>query len=144
LHDIGKIGIPYGILTKEGKLTFEEYEIIKKHSEYGYQLIKDLKMLSDQIKNSVRFHHKRFDLKGYPEEHLEFMDTMSSIIGIADAIDAMTSKRKYNNIMTNDQVITELIKNSGTQFDPEIVEATVELIKNNGLDNLIQEVKDGE
>ena len=115
LHDIGKICIPDNILNKSETLTNEEFEIIKKHSTIGEILIPDD---YKEIKRIVRNHHERYDGSGYPdklkEENIPFF---ARIISIADAFDAMTTQRVYNNIKTLDEAIDELYKSSKKQYN---------------------------
>jgi diguanylate cyclase (GGDEF)-like protein/putative nucleotidyltransferase with HDIG domain len=122
LHDIGKIVTPLNILQKEGKLTPEEYEIIKNHSEIGFRILNstsDMRNISVIILN----HHERWDGTGYPRRvRGEDIPLKSRIIAIADAYDAMTSARSYRDIITDEEAIQELVANSGTQFDPKLVE----------------------
>ncbi|OQY08935.1 MAG: hypothetical protein B6I28_03910 [Fusobacteriia bacterium 4572_132] len=128
IHDIGKIVIDNRILNKPGKLTDEEFETIKKHPEFGYQTLKHSKKLKDMAVN-IRAHHERFDGKGYPLGLKgEEIPLISRIICVADTWDAMTSKRSYRDPLPKEVALTEIIKNSGTQFDPKIVDVFLELI----------------
>ena len=121
LHDIGKIGIPDSILLKPGKLTDDEYEIIKKHPVIGSNIIGHLGMWTDE-QDIIRHHHERFDGKGYPDQLKgEEIPLLARILSVADVYDALTTDRSYRNRMSK-KVAAEIIKeNSGTQFDPEIV-----------------------
>lgn len=122
LHDIGKIIIPISIITKQGKLTHEEYNLIKGHPEIGFRILNsthDLRIIS----NIVLCHHERWDGLGYPRGiKAEEIPLQSRIISIADAFDAMTSERTYRNIFTRKEAFDEIVDNAGTQFDPELVE----------------------
>lgn len=120
LHDIGKIGISDLTLTKEGRLSDKEFEQIKKHPLNGGRIVSEMK-LHQHIIDGVLFHHKRFDLKGYPEIDIDSLPLSARIIGVADAFDAMTSNRSYQKAKSFDQAIKELKACSGTQFCPEIV-----------------------
>lgn len=120
LHDIGKIGIDYGILTKRGKLTPEEYEIIKSHPTKGAQILEAIS-LDQKIKDGILYHHLRYDLTGYPHASLDALPTYACIIGIADAFDAITSARSYNKARSMNEAIEELKKYEGSQFDPTMV-----------------------
>lgn len=123
LHDVGKIGIDDGILNKPGRLTKEEYEIIKSHPEIGYNILKDIKNLED-ILPIIRNHHERYDGKGYPDQKMP--DELSLdvfIVQLADTIDAMATDRPYRKALTEDEIISEITTYSGTQFHPKVVEA---------------------
>ncbi len=138
LHDFGKIGIPDSIINKKGKLTKEEYNIMKKHPERGYQIIKQV-IGNPRILEIIRYHHERIDGKGYPRG-LEGGDIpfLARIVGIADAYHAMTSDRPYRKAFSPRSAADELIKYSGIQFDAELVEVFVALLKeNNYLDNRV-------
>ena len=126
LHDIGKIGIPSEILNKEGKLTYQEYALVKEHTTLGYNILKDSEFLSHSA-DILLSHHERIDGMGYPlglkgeEIHMK-----SRIIAIADAFDAMTSARPYRMApLTAEQAIDQLRSGSGTQFDCNLVEIFV-------------------
>ncbi len=127
LHDIGKIAIPEKILLKPGKLTAEEYEIIKTHPELGTKLvggIDKLKLISKWLKH----HHERYDGKGYPEGLAgEDIPISSRIIAIADTYDAMTSSRAYRSALLHQNAIDEIKRCSGTQFDSELVKLFVSI-----------------
>ncbi|OQY10656.1 MAG: hypothetical protein B6I28_00605 [Fusobacteriia bacterium 4572_132] len=141
LHDIGKIGIEDRILTKEGKLTYEEYEEIKKHSEIGYKIIKPIE-LNEKILEGVLLHHYRFDKKGYPQiKGITRKSIVPCIIGLADAIDAMTSTRSYSKKRKLEWAIEEVNRKSNTQFNPVVVKAINKIFKNkpNSLYDIIDE-----
>jgi len=125
VHDIGKTLIPNEIINKKGKLNKDEFEIIKKHSTYAYKALLKSKELN-HIANIVLQHHERIDGRGYPLG-LEGQDILieSRIISIADAYDAMTSDRPYRKALTNVEVLNELRKNSGKQFDKKIVDIAI-------------------
>ena len=122
LHDIGKIGIPDGILLKSGPLTRAEYEVIKQHSLIGYSILKGVKGLETMAK-TVKHHHERFDGKGYPD-NLKGREIPlgARIIALADSFDAMTRPRPYRTAKTLQEALEEIKKNRGTQFDPEITD----------------------
>lgn len=123
LHDVGKIGINDSILKKPGKLTKEEFDIIKSHSEIGDHIIKDIKNL-DYARAIVRHHHERYDGKGYPDgKKAEELDLEVFIIQLADSIDAMATDRPYRKALSNEEIIEEIKKNTGSQFHPEVVDA---------------------
>ena len=122
LHDIGKIMVPPEILNKPGRLTPEEYEIIKKHPETGYQILKSVDEYAS-LANYVLYHHERMDGSGYPEGlRGEDIPHISRIIAVADAYEAMTAKRPYQTPRTREEAVKELLRCSGSQFDAEIVD----------------------
>ena len=122
LHDIGKIGISDIILTKPGRLDHLEYQIIKQHTSIGSRILEPIG-LSKEIIDSILLHHKRADLKGYPEEVVvKELPLYAKIIGVADAFDAMISNRSYKQSLSIEEARQELLRFSGTQFDPKIVE----------------------
>ena len=129
LHDIGKIGVPREIINKPSKLTDEEYAIIKTHPAIGENILKEVSEIPD-IAIGARWHHERYDGKGYPDGIKgEEIPELARIIGVADAYDAMTSKRSYRDVLPQEVVIGELEKGKSTQFDPEIAEIMIELIQ---------------
>ena len=129
LHDIGKIGVPREIINKTSRLTDEEYEIIKTHPGIGANILEEVSEIPD-IVIGARWHHERYDGKGYPDKLMGIeIPEIARIIGVADAYDAMTSKRSYRDVLSQEVVSNELIKGKGTQFDPEIAEIMLQLIK---------------
>lgn len=123
LHDVGKIGIDDNILNKPGKLTDEEYETIKKHPEIGYNILKDIGGLENII-SIARHHHERYDGKGYPDgKNAEELSFDVFIVQLADAVDAMATDRPYRKALSENEILEELKKHSGTQFHPKVVEA---------------------
>ena len=122
LHDIGKIGISEGILCKPGKLSNEEYEIIKSHPEKGKKLLHSIKKLNC-VSEWLNSHHERWDGTGYPSGLKgEEIPLSSRIIAIADTYDAMTSSRSYRKALPHEVARDEIIRCKGTQFDPALVE----------------------
>lgn len=120
LHDIGKIGIPEAILNKPGRLSDEEFRIIKSHSEKGCQILKPVTAFQG-ILEIVRHHHERYDGKGYPDGLKENdIPRQARILTVADAYDAMSSDRVYRKSPGAGYAIDQLVERSGTQFDPEI------------------------
>ncbi|TNF08924.1 MAG: diguanylate cyclase, partial [Bacillota bacterium] len=119
-HDIGKISIPDAILNKPGKLTKEEYEIMKTHTEAGYQILRAADGYSNLAEYALT-HHERWDGTGYPRniKGIE-IPYISRVLAIIDAYEAMISKRVYKEAMTKDEAIAEIIRCSGTQFDPDL------------------------
>lgn len=128
LHDVGKIGIPDSVLNKEGKLTDEEFAIIKTHPVIGQQILSSISD-SPSLSIGAHHHHERYDGKGYPDGLKgEDIPGIARIISVADAYDAMTSKRSYRDPMPQHIVREEIVKGSGTQFDPEYASAMLHLI----------------
>lgn len=129
LHDIGKIGIPDSIINKASKLTDAEYDIIKKHPEIGYQILSEMPELKD-IAIGARWHHERYDGKGYPDGLKgDDIPLKARIICVADSYDAMSSNRSYRKFMPQDVVRSELEKGCGTQFDPVIAGIMLDIMK---------------
>ena len=139
LHDIGKIGISDTILTKPGKLTDEEYNEIKKHPVIGKNILSNAEIFKD-ILPIVLYHHERYDGHGYPyglaDKDIPFL---ARIISVADAFDAMTSKRSYRNELDIEYVKDEIKSKIGTQFDPVVATAFLDIINNDY--RLIKEIK---
>ena len=129
LHDIGKIGVPDVILNKPARLTTEEFEVIKKHPVIGNDILKDIHMIKNVAEGAL-YHHERYDGKGYPFGLAgEQIPLCARIIGIADAYDAMTSNRIYRRKLDPDKVIKEFEKGRGTQFDPQLTDLFLEMLK---------------
>ena len=129
LHDIGKIGIPDSIINKASKLTDAEYDIIKKHPEIGYQILSEMPELKD-IAIGARWHHERYDGKGYPDGLKgDDIPLNARIICVADSYDAMSSNRSYRKFLPQDVVRSELEKGCGTQFDPVIAGIMLDIMK---------------
>ena len=136
LHDLGKLGIDDAILRKPGKLTDEEYDLIKKHPEIGEYMLGPLKFLKDE-KPIVRHHHERYDGRGYPDGLKgEAIPLGARIMAVADTFDAMTSERPYRPIYPINSVVQEIQENSGTQFDPKVVEAFLRVLKSGKYEEL--------
>lgn len=129
LHDIGKIGIRDAILSKPGKLTDEEYAVMKTHPLKGEEIIKSLPFLED-ISKIIKHHHERYDTKGYPDGiGSEAIELGARIMAVADAFDAMTTDRPYRKALSLDIARAELIKNKGTQFDPAIADCFLKILE---------------
>lgn len=127
LHDIGKIGIDEAILLKPGKLTPEEYEVMKKHPIIGHQILAPVKYLGP-VAQMVLYHQEWFNGQGYPEGLKgEEIPLGARIVAVIDAWDAMTSDRPYRKALGRDVAVGELRKGAGTQFDPKVVEAFLKL-----------------
>lgn len=134
LHDIGKIGIPDCVLNKPARLTDEEYEIMKSHVERGAEILKNFTLI-DHVAEGALYHHERYDGKGYVHGLKgEEIPLNARIIGIADAFDAMTANRVYRKKLELENVLEELKKGSGAQFDPKLVEIMLGLIQDGTID----------
>lgn len=127
LHDIGKLGIPDSILLKKALLTDEEYNLIKEHPNNGVSFVENLKFLHPAL-GIIKGHHERLDGKGYPERISgDDINLLTRIVSIADAYDAMTSDRAYRSKLDKAEAYRELRSNSGSQFDPDLVEKFIAL-----------------
>lgn len=128
IHDVGKLGIDNRIINKPGKLSEEEYSEIKKHPLMGYEILKKISIRGN-FAYGAKWHHERMDGKGYPDGLLgDNIPKISKIIAVADAYDAMTSKRAYRDIMPQEKVREQIAKGAGTQFDAEIAAIMLDLI----------------
>lgn len=128
LHDVGKIGISYPILTKKGRLTPQEYEQIKRHTTIGKQILSGISEYP-YLSIAANSHHERYDGKGYPDKWKgNDIPEIARIISVADAYDAMSSNRSYRAALPQQMVREEIVKGAGTQFDPEIARAMQHLI----------------
>ena len=128
LHDIGKIGIPDDIINKTTKLSDDEYATIKTHPVIGSEILKNMSELPD-IMVGARWHHERYDGKGYPDGLAgEEIPLVARIIGVADAYDAMSSTRSYRGVLPQEVIRSEMQKCAGSQFDPEIAEIMIKII----------------
>ena len=129
LHDIGKIGIPDTVLNKPTKLTDEEFSIIKEHTTIGANIIKNISLIP-HVQEVIRHHHERYDGHGYPDGLKgEEIPIHARIVAVADSYDAMSSRRIYRNQLPQQTIIKELAKNRGSQFDPEITDIFLKLLK---------------
>jgi len=131
MHDIGKITIPDYILKKPGKLTEDEWEIMKAHTTNGYQILRSADKYSKLAEYALT-HHERIDGKGYPQGLKgEEIPLFSRIIGICDAYEAMTADRPYRKALSKEFAINELKRCAGTQFDAKLVDVFInEVISN--------------
>lgn len=128
LHDIGKIGVPDAILNKRARLTDDEFMVMRQHPVIGYEICKPL-MLSEGVLMIIRNHHEKLDGTGYPDGLKGGELPLSlRIVCVADAFDAMSSRRPYRGVMDPMNVQAELSKGAGTQFDPVVVEALRDLL----------------
>jgi putative nucleotidyltransferase with HDIG domain len=124
-HDIGKIGVPDAILTKPDRLTTLEYEVVKRHPEDGARIVGRLHRLRAAVP-AVLHHHERWDGDGYPHGlRGDAIPLEAAIVGLADALDAMTTDRPYSSARTLDDAIDEIVRNRGRQFAPAVVDAFV-------------------
>lgn len=131
LHDIGKIGIYESILNKPGKLTEEEFSIIKQHPEIGVKIIKNIDFLKD-VSKIILSHHERYDGTGYPEgRKYEDIILESQILSVADVFDALTSERPYRGAMTVDEALEIIEDGKGRQFDYKLADSFIKMIKEN-------------
>ena len=134
LHDIGKISVPDAVLNKVGRLTDEEYVQMKSHVTKGAEILKDFTLV-EHVEEGTRYHHERYDGRGYPDGLKgEEIPLIGRIIAVADAFDAMTSNRVYRNHMDTDYVMTEMKRGRGTQFDPDALDAFFRLIEKGVID----------
>ena len=139
-HDVGKIGIPDTILLKNGKLTDEEYNEIKKHPQIGANILGESELFKNIIP-FVKYHHERYDGRGYPEGLAgDNIPYIARIAAVADSFDAMSSRRVYRDSLPKEIVREEIVKNLGTQFDPEIGSTFLDIIDNHY--DEIQTIKD--
>ncbi|NQT47026.1 MAG: HD domain-containing protein [Candidatus Omnitrophica bacterium] len=124
LHDIGKIGVSDNILNKKGKLTPEEYEEVKEHSNIGAAILHPIRELGSDIIDTVRHHQERYDGSGYPAGLKgKGIPLMARIVAVADTFDALTTDRPYRERIMEELSVQVIAKGSGTQFDPDIVQA---------------------
>lgn len=129
LHDIGKIAIPDTILNKPSKLSEEKFSIIKEHTIIGANILKNISLI-DHVQEIVRNHHERYDGNGYPDGLKgKEIPLHARIVTVADSYDAMSSQRIYRNQLPPEKIIQELENNKGTQFDPEITDIFLKLLR---------------
>jgi len=129
IHDIGKIGIKDSVLTKPGKLSADEYEAVKEHPRIGEQILAPVAFLTN-VAPLVLYHHEHYDGRGYMEGLKgEEIPIGARILNVADSFEAMTSDRPYSKGKSLKEAIRELKAHSGTQFDPKVVEALLEVLK---------------
>jgi putative nucleotidyltransferase with HDIG domain len=128
LHDLGKLGIPQAILSHPGVLTREQYELVKLHPVLGVALLQESPEYG-ALMPIVRHHHEFFNGQGYPDRLAgDEIEIEARIVAVADAVDVMASNRPYCRAFTAPQIIEELERCSGTQFDPMVVEAAIPLL----------------
>lgn len=130
VHDLGKIGIPDAVLLKPGKLTDEEWELIRKHPEYGEDILSPLSAYEECLP-AIRHHHERWDGMGYPDGLAgEDIPLGARIIAVADTYDAMVSSRPYRKGADKPDALLEIRRQAGKQFDPKVVEAFLKVMEN--------------
>ncbi len=138
VHDVGKIGVPEIVLCKPGKLTEEEFDLMRKHPEIGHRILKDIPQLKD-ILPGVLYHHERWDGKGYPHGlSKQQIPMVARLIALADAFDAMSSTRTYRESLSRSEVLREIRQCAGAQFDPDLAPVFVKL-DFSGYDRLVAE-----
>ncbi|HZT57771.1 MAG TPA: HD-GYP domain-containing protein [Pyrinomonadaceae bacterium] len=122
VHDIGKVFIPGDVLHKPGRLTGAEWEAVRRHPEDGARLLRGLPVADERVARVVAEHHERWDGRGYPAGlRGEEIDLNARVVAVADAFDAMTSRRPYRRAVKYDAATAELESCAGTQFDPAVV-----------------------
>ena len=128
LHDVGKIGVRDDVINKQGKLDDDEYNQIKEHPVLGYQILSSIRE-SPYLSIGARYHHERYDGKGYPDGlEGENIPEIARIIAVADAYDAMTSTRSYREALSNEKVREEITEGMGRQFDPRFAAVMLSLM----------------
>lgn len=129
LHDVGKIGVPNEIINKPDRLTDEEFAVIKTHPGMGASILENISEMP-QLSVGAHWHHERYDGTGYPDGlRGTGIPEIARIIGVADSYDAMSSNRSYRRALPQEVIIGELEKGKGTQFDPEIAELMIRMIR---------------
>lgn len=129
LHDIGKLNIPVNVLRKPGKLTEEEFEVIKNHPVYSVELLKRAGFIDEEVLRSIKAHHERIDGTGYPRSLKgNKIPFFAKIVSIADSYEAMTSDRCYRKGKDLDYVRNEFLNGIGNQFDPKITLTFLKLL----------------
>jgi HD-GYP domain-containing protein (c-di-GMP phosphodiesterase class II) len=137
VHDVGKIGVPEAVLCKAGRPTDEEFAELRKHPRLGYEILRDIPRLENALPG-VLLHHERWDGRGYPEQIAgENIPLIARVMALADTFDAMSSNRSYRPAMPREKVLAEIVRCSGTQFDPALAPIFVKL-DFGGFDQLIQ------
>ncbi|MDX8395074.1 MAG: HD domain-containing protein [Mariprofundaceae bacterium] len=141
LHDLGKVSIPDGILNKPGRLTENEYDVIKTHPTIGAELI-DQHPLASLVKEAIELHHERPDGRGYPYGK-ESVPVIARVVSIADAFDAMTSTRPYRKGMPTEQAVEIIKEFNGTQFDATLATDFIELVEAGLLNSIVGHTSEG-
>lgn len=129
LHDVGKVGLPESILLKPGPLTAEEMRVVQTHPIYGVEIVTPLRRFLGGAVGVIRHHHERFDGKGYPDRlRAEEIPLAARVFSVVDAFDAMTSDRPYRRALSFDEAVHRLRCGAGSQFDPRVVSAFVDMV----------------
>ena len=129
LHDIGKINIPGEILTKEGSLSPEEWELMKQHPETGYKIARATEEFA-HVAEDILAHHERWDGTGYPNGlKEEEIPLLAKITAVADAYEVMANGRPYKEPLTKEEIVKEFKRCAGTQFDPGLVEIFISVLE---------------
>ncbi len=127
LHDLGKIGVPESVLNKPGKLTKEEFEMVRKHPQNGVQILEPIEFLKD-VFPIILHHHEKYDGTGYPSGLFRGNIPLESrVLAIADTFDAMTSTRAYRKALSTDEALAEIKRCKGTQFDPRLADIFIKI-----------------
>ena len=134
VHDVGKIAVPDGVLLKPGPLNEEEWKLIRQHVEFSVTIVRGIAHLAD-IGPAVAAHHEWFDGSGYPRGLKGRRIPMTArVLSVADAYSAMTNDRPYRLAMSREDAVEELVRGASTQFDPQVVEALVQVLQAEGLE----------
>jgi len=129
LHDVGKIGVPDGILMKPGYLSEAEWHCMRSHPEIGHDMLSSISFLADALP-VIRYHHERYDGSGYPQSLAgDQIPFGARIFAVVDALDAMTSERPYRRAMSLEDAVEEIARCAGTHFDPRVADALVQLVR---------------
>ncbi|SHJ24029.1 HD-GYP domain-containing protein [Halodesulfovibrio aestuarii] len=142
LHDIGKIGVPDSILKKDNALTDEEYLEIKRHPQLGAEIVTPVMgaVGNGEVVKIILHHHERYDGKGYPEGLCgKDIPLGARIIAVADSLSAMLQNRPYRNAMEYEQAVAEIVRSAGTQFDPVVVAAFLQI--QDSISELLQSIR---
>ena len=129
LHDVGKIGVPDSVINKPSRLTDEEFAMIKKHPALGYDILKNIVEMP-KLAVGARWHHERYDGKGYPDGLTGIsIPEEARIIGVADAYDAMSSNRSFHTVLDQEYILNEINRGKGVQFDPRFADIMISMIE---------------
>jgi HD-GYP domain-containing protein (c-di-GMP phosphodiesterase class II) len=141
LHDIGKMGVPDRILLKEGKLTEEEWEVMRKHPDFAREMLLPIRYLRGAL-DIPYFHHERWDGKGYPcSLKGEEIPLTARIFAVVDVWDALTSDRPYRAAWSPEKTLAHIREGAGSHFDPRVVQAFVDLMERKHLSHSRKETK---